>query len=122
MAAIISVPTPKKSIPKPIHENMQSGVAVYPVQHGRWKNFPARATIWATVMHVFPKGLLFANQHCIFGELHIKHFRSYKKIEIKEHDLYMIYSAFANSCPLKTHTFLFPLIHSHNILLSSNNF
>ncbi len=32
------------------------------------------------------------------------------------------YSAFANSCPLQTDTFLFPLIHSHNVLLSSNKF
>ncbi len=30
------------------------------------------------------------------------------------------YSAFANSCPLQTDAFLFPLIHSHNALLSSN--
>ncbi len=30
------------------------------------------------------------------------------------------YSAFANSCPLQTDTFLFSLIHSHNVLLSSN--
>ncbi len=33
-----------------------------------------------------------------------------------------IYSAFANACPLQTDTFLFPLIHSHNALLSSNKF
>ncbi len=33
-----------------------------------------------------------------------------------------IYSAFANSCPLQIDTFLFPLIHSHNVLLSSNKF
>ncbi len=33
-----------------------------------------------------------------------------------------IYSAFANSCPLQTDTFLFPLIHSHNVILSSNKF
>ncbi len=32
------------------------------------------------------------------------------------------YSAFANSCPLQTDTFLFPLIHSHNAILSSNKF
>ncbi len=32
------------------------------------------------------------------------------------------YSAFANSCPLQTDTFLFPLIHSHHVLLSSNKF
>ncbi len=32
------------------------------------------------------------------------------------------YSAFANSCPLQTDTFLFPLIHSHHALLSSNKF
>ncbi len=32
------------------------------------------------------------------------------------------YSAFANSCPLQTDTFLFPLIHSHNAQLSSNMF
>ncbi len=32
------------------------------------------------------------------------------------------YSAFANSCPLQTDTFLFPLIHSHNVLPSSNKF
>ncbi len=32
----------------------------------------------------------------------------------------LVYSAFANSCPLQTDTFLFPLIHSHNVLLSSN--
>ncbi len=32
------------------------------------------------------------------------------------------YSAFANSCPLQTATFLFPLIHSHNVILSSNKF
>ncbi len=30
------------------------------------------------------------------------------------------YSTFANSCPLQTDTFLFPLIHSHNVILSSN--
>ncbi len=35
--------------------------------------------------------------------------------------LYM-YSAFANSCPLQTDTFLFPLIHSHNVILPSNKF
>ncbi len=33
-----------------------------------------------------------------------------------------IYSAFANSCPLQTDTFLFPLIHSHDVILSSNKF
>ncbi len=33
-----------------------------------------------------------------------------------------LYSAFANSCPLQTDTFLFPLIHSHNVLPSSNKF
>ncbi len=33
-----------------------------------------------------------------------------------------LYSAFANSCPPKTDTFLFPLIHSHNVILSSNKF
>ncbi len=27
----------------------------------------------------------------------------------------MEYSAFANACPLQTDTFLFPLIHSHNM-------
>ncbi len=32
------------------------------------------------------------------------------------------YSAFANSCPMQTDTFLFPLIHSHNVILSSNKF
>ncbi len=32
------------------------------------------------------------------------------------------YSAFANSCPLQTDTFLFPLIHSHNVIFSSNKF
>ncbi len=32
------------------------------------------------------------------------------------------YRAFANSCPLQTYIFLFPLIHSHNVLLSSNKF
>ncbi len=34
----------------------------------------------------------------------------------------LMYSAFANSCPLQTDTFLFPLIHSHNVPLSSNSF
>ncbi len=34
----------------------------------------------------------------------------------------LAYSAFANSCPLQTDTFLFPLIHSHNVILSSNKF
>ncbi len=33
-----------------------------------------------------------------------------------------LYSAFANSCPLQTDTFLFPLIHSHKVLPSSNKF
>ncbi len=33
-----------------------------------------------------------------------------------------LYSAFANSCPLQTDTFLFALIHSHNVILSSNKF
>ncbi len=33
-----------------------------------------------------------------------------------------IYSAFANSCPLQTDPFHFPLIQSHNALLSSNKF
>ncbi len=33
-----------------------------------------------------------------------------------------VYSAFANSCPLQTGTFLFPLIHNHNVILSSNKF
>ncbi len=33
-----------------------------------------------------------------------------------------MYSVFANSCPLQTDTFLFPLIHSHNVILSSNKF
>ncbi len=33
--------------------------------------------------------------------------------------LQIYYSAFAKSCPLQTDTFLFPLIHSHNVLLSS---
>ncbi len=33
-----------------------------------------------------------------------------------------VYSAFANSRPLQTDTFLFPLVHSHNILLTSNKF
>ncbi len=32
------------------------------------------------------------------------------------------YSAFAYSCPLQTNTFVFPLIHSHHVLLSSNKF
>ncbi len=32
------------------------------------------------------------------------------------------YSAFANSCPMQTDTFLFPLIHCHNVILSSNKF
>ncbi len=32
------------------------------------------------------------------------------------------YSAFANSCPLQTDTFLFPLIHIHHVQLSSNEF
>ncbi len=32
------------------------------------------------------------------------------------------YSPFANSCPLQTDTFLYPLIHSHNVILSSNKF
>ncbi len=32
------------------------------------------------------------------------------------------YSAFANSCPMQIDTFLFPLIHSHNVILSSNKF
>ncbi len=35
---------------------------------------------------------------------------------------YPDYSAFANSCPLQTDTFLFPLIHNHNVILSSNKF
>ncbi len=34
----------------------------------------------------------------------------------------IMYSAFANSCPLQTDTFLFPLIHSHNLKFSSNKF
>ncbi len=33
-----------------------------------------------------------------------------------------LYSAFANSCPLQTDTFLFPLIHRHNVTPSSNKF
>ncbi len=33
-----------------------------------------------------------------------------------------LYSAFANSCPMQTDTFLFPLIHSHNVIFSSNKF
>ncbi len=33
-----------------------------------------------------------------------------------------VYSAFANSCPLQTDPFLFPVIHSHNVILSSNKF
>ncbi len=32
------------------------------------------------------------------------------------------YSAFANSCPLQIDTFVFPLIHSHHIVLSFNKF
>ncbi len=32
------------------------------------------------------------------------------------------YSAFANSCPMQIDTFLFPLIQSHNVILSSNKF
>ncbi len=32
------------------------------------------------------------------------------------------YSAFVNSCPLQTDTILLPLIHSHNVILSSNKF
>ncbi len=32
------------------------------------------------------------------------------------------YSAFANSCPLQTDTFRFPLIQSRHVLLSSNKF
>ncbi len=32
------------------------------------------------------------------------------------------YRAFVNSRPLQTDTFLFPLIHSHNVILSSNKF
>ncbi len=36
--------------------------------------------------------------------------------------LHTMYSAFANSCPLQTDTFLFPLIHSHKVVLSSNKF
>ncbi len=36
--------------------------------------------------------------------------------------LFRIYIGFANSCPLQTDTFLFPLIYSHKILLSSNKF
>ncbi len=35
---------------------------------------------------------------------------------------FTIYSPFANSCPLQTDTFLFPLIHSHSVILSSNKF
>ncbi len=38
-------------------------------------------------------------------------------IPIRDH-----YSAFANSCPLQIDTFRFPLIHSHNVLVSSNKF
>ncbi len=34
----------------------------------------------------------------------------------------LTYSAFANSCPLQTDTFLFPLIHSHNVKFASNKF
>ncbi len=37
-------------------------------------------------------------------------------------NLGVLYSAFANSCPLQTDTFLFALIHSHNFILSSNKF
>ncbi len=33
-----------------------------------------------------------------------------------------VYSAFANSCPLQTNTFLFSIIHSHQAQLSSNKF
>ncbi len=36
--------------------------------------------------------------------------------------LQTIYSAFANSCPMQTDTFLFPRIYSHNVILSSNEF
>ncbi len=40
---------------------------------------------------------------------------------VVEHKSYT-YSAFANSCPLQTDTFLFPLIYSHNVIFSSNKF
>ncbi len=46
-------------------------------------------------------------------------------ITIFEKNRYMLslaICAFANSCPLQTDTFPFPLIHSHNNLLSSNKF
>ncbi len=33
-----------------------------------------------------------------------------------------VYSAFANSCPLQTDSFLFPFLYSHNVLRSSNKF
>ncbi len=42
--------------------------------------------------------------------------------ELKKNYKTHTYSAFANSCPLQTDTFLFPLIHSHNVLPSSNKF
>ncbi len=44
-------------------------------------------------------------------------------IETQAHleQLYL-YSAFANSCTLQSDTFLFPLIHSHHVLLSPNKF
>ncbi len=44
-----------------------------------------------------------------------KHFDTYEFIGI-------LYSAFANSCPLQTDTFRFSLIQSRHILLSSNKF
>ncbi len=40
----------------------------------------------------------------------------------KANMVYFDYSAFANSCPLLTDTFLFPLIHSDHFLSSSNKF
>ncbi len=41
---------------------------------------------------------------------------------IKAHEKGRAYSAFANSYPLQTDPFLFPFLHSHNALLSSNKF
>ncbi len=39
-------------------------------------------------------------------------FNDYFSIQQFRNDVIWIYSAFANSCPLQTDTFLFPLIHN----------
>ncbi len=57
----------------------------------------------------------------VAGDVEIRPFNVFPDRKGKP-QLHAMYSAFANSCPLQTDTFRSPLVHSHNVLLSSNKF